>query len=397
MQTMKVLEINSVCGRGSTGKIATDIAAVLQDNGHECAIAYGRYEYGGSIPTIRIGNKLTVYMHGVKSFVSGKHGFGSKRATELLIKKINDYKPDIIHLHNIHGYYINIEVLFKYIRENRIPVVWTLHDCWTFTGHCAYFTYNKCDKWKDGCQDCAYRKSYPKSIVDKSEWNYQRKKEIFTSLDNALIVTPSAWLANLVHNSFLQKYSIKVINNGIDLSVFNNKHNSFAEKYNIKEKIILGVADAWSQRKGLQQFVELSEVLPAEYKIVLVGTVDNQQLPSNIIAFGRTQTQKQLAEIYASAYAFVNPTLEDNFPTVNLEALACGTPVITFDTGGSPETVDKTCGIVTSEKSVQGLMEAIKSLETSGITSEACMNRAKQFDRVKRVNDYLKLYKELLS
>lgn len=338
---MKVLQINSVCGFGSTGRIATDLYKVLEEQGHECLIAYGRGTAPEGINSYKIGTNLDTYLHVARTRLLDQHGYGSKKPTIELVKKIKEYNPDVIHLHNLHGYYLNLEVLFNYLAQSNKPVVWTLHDCWAFTGHCAYFDYIGCDKWKDECGNCPQKKIYPNSYgLDNSYNNFNQKKALFTRLNNLTIITPSQWLANLVKESFLNKYPIQVINNGIDLNVFKPTSSEFRKKYHLEEKkIILGVANVWNQRKGFNTFIELSSKLDEDYQIVLVGVTEKQKnnLPSNIIGINRTNNIEELAEIYTVADVFVNPTLEDNFPTVNLESAACGTPVITYKTGGSPE------------------------------------------------------------
>ncbi|WFB91441.1 glycosyltransferase [Streptococcus parasuis] len=364
---MKVLQINSVCGIGSTGRIATDIHNILIDQGHESYIAYGRDLPKNCDNAIRIGTKIDNYTHVLKTRLLDKHGFGSKQATIEFIDKVKKLNPDIIHLHNIHGYYINIEILFDYIKEAKKPVVWTLHDCWSFTGHCSHFDYIGCEKWKTGCFDCPQKHEYPKSLFfDNSNWNYSKKKEVFTGVDNMTIVTPSNWLANLVRKSFHKNYEIETIHNGIDLSVFKPTQGDFRKKYNIENKfIILGVSSVWNQRKGFFEYIELSQALKPDEVIVLVGVSEKQKenLPQNIIGITRTTNVKELAEIYSAADLFVNLTLEDNFPTVNLEALACGTKVLTYDTGGSSETIDMTTGIILSEKSVLTVLEEIRNIK----------------------------------
>lgn len=364
---MKVLQINSVCGIGSTGRIATDIHNILIEQGHESYIAYGRDLPKNCDNAIRIGTIIDNYAHVAKTRLLDKHGFGSTKATKEFINKVKSIDPDIIHLHNIHGYYTNIEVLFNYLKEANKPVVWTLHDCWSFTGHCAHFDYVGCDKWKTGCYSCPEKKAYPSSLIfDNSKNNYINKKEIFTGVKNLTIVTPSQWLANLVQESFLNEYPIKVINNGIDLNTFRPNISDFREKFNLNSKfIILGVASVWDRRKGFFEYIELSQALKPDEAIVLVGVSEKQKenLPQNIIGITRTTNVKELAEIYSAADLFVNLTLEDNFPTVNLEALACGTKVLTYDTGGSSETIDMTTGIILSEKSVLTVLEEIRNIK----------------------------------
>lgn len=342
---MKVLQINSVCGIRSTGRICTDLADVLEQNGHECKIAYGRE----SVPekyqkyAIRIGSDIDVKIHALEARIFDNAGFGSKKATERFIKWVEEYNPDVIHLHNIHGYYINIEVLFNYLAKANKPVVWTLHDCWLFTGHCAHYSFQKCDRWKNGCFQCPQKKCYPSSLcLDSSKKNWERKKSLFTSVKNMVLVVPSKWLANQVEQSFLGMYPIKIIPNGIDLGVFKPTSSDFRERNNLEnKKIILGVASAWGPRKGLNDFVELSKGLDDNYKIILVGLTEQQknELPKNILGITRTNNVKELAEIYTAADVLFNPTYEDTYPTVNLEAQACGTPVVSYRTGGSVESI----------------------------------------------------------
>ena len=342
---MKVLQINSVCGIRSTGRICTDLAEVLEQSGHECKIAYGRETVPEKYQkyAVRIGTDMDVKIHALQSRIFDNTGFGSKKATEKFIEWVKEYDPDVIHLHNIHGYYINIEVLFNYLAEADKPVIWTLHDCWTFTGHCAHYSYVKCEKWKKGCEKCPQKKEYPSSLIlDSSKKNWERKKDLFTSVKNMTFVTPSRWLANQVEQSFLRKYPVKVIPNGLDLNVFKPTPSDFRNIHNLEgKKIILGVASAWGPRKGLDDFVELSKILGENSKIVLVGVTAKQkkELPKNILAIERTNSVKELAEIYTAADVLFNPTYEDTYPTVNLEAQACGTPVVSYRTGGSVESI----------------------------------------------------------
>lgn len=394
---MKILQINSVCGIGSTGRIATDIHNILVEQGHESYIAYGRDLPKNCDNAIKIGTKIDNYTHVAKTRVLDKHGFGSIQATKEFINKIKDIDPDIIHLHNIHGYYINVEILFNYLKEANKPVVWTLHDCWSFTGHCAYFDYVGCDKWKTGCYSCPEKKAYPSSLIfDNSKNNYLNKKEIFTGVKNLTIVTPSQWLANLVQESFLNEYPVNVINNGIDLNTFRPDAGDFRKKFNLNGKfIILGVASVWDRRKGLKYFVELADKVSEDEVIVLVGLTEKQmnQIPENIIGITRTNNVEELVDIYSSADVFVNPTLEDNFPTTNLEALACGTPVVTFDTGGSPESISNNTGIKIPKIHRKDLYQIIR--RSKSFSSKACEIRGSEFNKNNLFQKYITIYKNL--
>ena len=389
---MRVLHINTF-GNGSTGRIAADICRTLYENEHEGLVAFSRNNIDNDVPHFQFGSKWSVYMDGVLTRITDRAGFYSSGPTKNLIKKIKEFDPDIIHLHNLHGYYINIEILFKYLRESGKPVVWTLHDCWPFTGHCPYFDFVGCDKWKTGCHDCPQIHEYPKSLlIDNSAQNYRKKKELFTSLKRMRIVTPSNWLANLVNQSFLNKYPVHVIHNGINRDIFKPTYGNWTRDHLLEDKkIILGVANIWERRKGLNDLVKLSELLPEDYQVVVVGLTDKQlkDMPSKVIGIKRTESAKELAEIYTSAYVFVNPTYEDNFPSVNLEALACGTPVITYETGGGPEIITEEIGAVVPKADIQSLASQIMSIRDS---PEACEVIANQFDRKQCYQPYIKLY-----
>lgn len=394
---MKVLQINSVCGIGSTGRIATDIHNILIEQGHESYIAYGRDLPKNCDNAIRIGTKIDNYTHVAKTRVLDKHGFGSIQATKEFINKIKDIDPDIIHLHNIHGYYINVEILFNYLKEANKPVVWTLHDCWSFTGHCAHFDYIGCNKWKTGCFNCPLKQEYPKSVlIDNSEWNYNKKKETFSGIKNLTIVTPSNWLADLVRDSFLNNYDIVTIHNGIDLSVFKPIESDFRKKYKLENKfMILGVSSVWNQRKGFYEYIKLSNMLEEDEVIVLVGVSEKQKenLPQNIVGITRTSNVKELAEIYSSSDVFVNLTLEDNYPTVNLEAKACGTLVVTYNTGGCSETVNQ-CVDITIDKNTEDVLKMIKKIRrNSNLQIEFNNEEITKNNKKTMISKYLMLYK----
>ena len=394
---MKVLQINSVCGSGSTGRIACDIKDVLKQNGDSCRIAYGRGFYDDP-DCFKIENDFTFKAHALLARFTDRQGFYSTAATKRLVGEIERYQPDIIHLHNIHGYYLNIRVLFEYLKQYDRPVVWTLHDCWAFTGHCAHFSMDGCNKWQSGCHHCVQKKNYPSSLLlDRSAANYRDKKNCFTGPAKLTVVTPSHWLAELVSQSFLSKYPTEVIHNGIDLSAFKPTHGQMAEKLKLQNKrIVLGVANIWGERKGLNDFVRLSERLDDDWRIVLVGLSEQQKsgLPDKIVGLTRTENVAELAELYTLADFFVNPTYEDNYPTTNLEALACGTPVITYATGGSPESIDDRCGAVVEQGNIAGLKEVI----TNGIFSrENCIDAAQAHDKRICFQKYIELYRRAVK
>lgn len=382
---MKIVGINSVAG-GSTGRIMITVAQMVRDAGGE-AYTFSEKRQGANAPVGHsyFGNRAENLLHRLYSVTTGISGTGSVFGTRKLLREIDKISPDVIHLHNLHGWYINVPMLFDYIRKNNIKTVWTLHDCWGFTAQCAHFTMEKCYKWTTGCYSCPRYRLYPYTWVDRTRKMWALKKKWLTGLDDLTIVTPSKWLADLASQSYLSEYPIKVINNGIDLDVFKPTPSSFREKYDLNEKkIVLGVASGWTYRKGLDVFIELASRLSEDYQIVLVGTNDkiDELLPDNIISIHRTQNQKELAEIYSAADVFVNPTREENYPTVNMEAVACGTPVVTFDTGGCKEIVGEGCGIVVNENTVDELEQYIYGLTGSSDRSTAkCVEYARRFDK----------------
>ena len=399
---MNILQVNIVCGIRSTGRIASDLHAILLSQGHQSTIAFGRYDAKNCDHTIRIGSRVDTYMHIVQTRLFDKHGFASADATKIFIEKIKALNPDVIHLHNLHGYYLHIGLLFEYLKQANKPVIWTLHDCWAFTGHCAYFDFVGCERWKTECHDCPSKRDYPQSFTDNSRWNYQAKKELFLGVKNLTLVTPSKWLAELVKQSFLRDYTGVIINNGIDLRVFRPTPSAFRIKHKLQDKfILLGVASDFSERKGYSYFIELSKQLKPDEKLVLVGLSEKQikSLPTGIIGITKTNNTQELAEIYSVADVFINPTLEDNFPTTNLEALACGTPVITFNSGGSPECLDASSGLVVDRGDLQELITAIAVIKKNGkeLYTAHCQKRAQDwFDKDTRLTEYIELYKEYL-
>ncbi|MCR4831834.1 MAG: glycosyltransferase [Pseudobutyrivibrio sp.] len=391
---MKILMINSVCGIRSTGRICTDLAIKLEEQGHEVKIAYGRENVPAQFErfAVRIGSDWDVTCHGLKTRLWDGMGLGSKSATKKFIEWVKEYNPDVIHLHNIHGYYINIPVLFDYLQTCGKTVIWTLHDCWSFTGHCMYFDFEGCDKWKTGCGSCPQRNVYPKLIgPDRSAKNFRLKQELITGIPNMHIVTPSKWLKDLAEQSYLKEYPIDVINNGVDTDVFKPTESDILERLCIKDKkVILGVAAVWDRRKGLADFVELSKLIDESYKIVLVGLSREQitELPGSIIGIERTDSVAELVELYSAARVFVNATYEDNYPTTNLEAIACGTPVITYNTGGSPESAN-IYGMTLQEKSAGAILEALGHID-----------KLKHFQRdisnAESIEEYVDIYKKIL-
>ena len=401
----RVLLVNTVCGTGSVGRLVAGLYHTLEAHGYECLVAYGRGEAPADIRAYRIGTDRDVYIHGAMSRLNDRHGFYSRRATLDFIAMIREYDPDIIHLHNIHGYYLNVGVLFTYLKKCGKKIIWTLHDCWSFTGHCSHFEYIGCTKWLNGCFKCEQLKEYPKSFgMDSSIQNYKDKKELFTGINDLTIVTPSEWLKDKVRQSFLREYPVVVVPTGIDLMQFYPYPETLSEDnliFRIKKglslrnkTILLGVANPWRERKGLKQFYMLSKSLSDRYAIILLGLNEKQiaDLPDGIIGLSRTDSTEELAALYSMADVYVNLTLEDTFPTTNLEALACGTPVVTYKAGGSPESIDETCGEVVDRNSVQGVVAAIEKIKAAGAscyTTEMCLRRAQLYSREYRFLEYI--------
>lgn len=398
---MRVLQINSFFSVGGPPRIVNGIYDTLIEQGHECKIAAAREEQYVPKDSIPIGNSLETYINAIKARVFDDEGLSARHATAKLIKQIRAYHPDIIQLHNLHGYYINIEILFGFLKEYKKPVVWTFHDCWPFTGHCAYFDSARCDKWVNGCFECPEKGTYPAScVMDRSKRNYSVKKSSFQGVDRLHIITPSKWLANLVEKSFLGCYPIDVINNGIDLDKFSYKQTNILDRNNLQGKrIVLGVAQNWAGRKGFEDFIQLSELLDDSYRVVMIGLTDDliRKTNNKIICIKKTNSIEELVEWYSAAEAFINLTYEDNFPTVNIEALACGTPVITYDTGGSPEAIDETCGIIVEQGNVNGVKDALYRLSKEENKRNNCFERSKMFGRETKYREYIKLYGRLVG
>ena len=380
---MKVVQINATCGAGSTGAICVAVSRLLTEQGIENYILYssGKSEYPLGIKYM---DDADAKVQALRARIFGNYGFNSQKATKRLIAELERIEPDVVHLHNLHGHNCDLTMLF-----------WTFHDCWSFTAYCPHFSMIGCDRWKTGCHDCPqYRKM--SWFFDRSSTLYQRKKELFSGLD-LTVVTPSQWLADLVSQSFFAGYSIKVITNGIDLRVFKPTVGDFRQKYGLEDKhIVLGVACAWDRRKGLDVFLDLHDRLDAsKYSIVLVGTNDavDKQLPPDIVSVHRTENRRALAEIYTAADVFVNPTREENYPTVEMEALACGVPVLAFNTGGCPEIIDDSCGMVIEYNSVNEMQKAIQIVcESHPFPRATCEKWGKRFSAEDRFADYVSLY-----
>jgi len=393
---MKIVIINSN-DYGSTGSIMFGVAKEAREQGHSA------YSFSRMLPAVYkkeghsfFGTCKDQNLHIKLSTNLGVEGFFSRNQTKKLIKEIDKIKPDVIHLNILHGWYINLPVLFKYIRKNNIKTFWTFHDCWAFTGHCPHFDSIGCNKWKTTCKKCPQLNVYPHVKRDFTGFMLKQKKKWFTSLKDLTIITPSNWLSKLVKQSFFKDYNTETIYNGINLETFKPTESDFRQKYHLEDKfIVLGVAFAWGDKKGLNDFITLAEKLPSNYQIVLVGTNDNvdKLLPKNVISIHNTYDAKELAGIYTSSDVFVNCTKEEVLGLVNIEANACGTPVITYNTGGSPECIDVSSGVVVEKNDIVTLEKAIIRVCTQKpFKKEDCINRAKLFDKNSKFKEYVALF-----
>jgi N-acetyl sugar amidotransferase len=393
--------------RASVGRIAESLGVLALKNGWESYIAYGRFPRASKSKLIKIGTHVDLLFHGLQTRFLDRHGLGSRRATKNLIKQIKDIKPDIIHLHHLHGYYINIKILFNFLSELSIPVIWTFHDCWSITGHCCHFDYTKCEKWKTECYKCPQKKEYPASyFADRSRKNYKLKKELFRSVSNMMIVNVSNWLNEIVRNSFMSNIPRQIIFNGVDVDLY--KPTPRANQNLIKRNLgirdgfmILGVASVWGKRKGFDDFIELSKKIDKNDFIVLVGLSNFQlkNLPSNIIAIERTENKQELKEYYASADVFLNLSVEETFGLTTAEALSCGTPAIVYNATACPEIIDADTGIVVDKNDINGLLNAIRLIQVKGkeAYSLSCRERAvKYYNRNERLREYIDLYEKML-
>lgn len=405
MQINPVLRMST-----STGRIMQEIGDLAMQHGWESYIAYSRGRDGVPDCTsqlIPIGNRWSVAWHGVVTRLLDRHGLASTQATKDFIRQVDDLKPDVIHIHNLHGYFLNYRLLFDYLSRQSVPVIWTVHDCWLYTGHCYYYSARGCNAWQTGCGYCPQQREFPASwLTDRSARNYIDKQRAFTSLpyERLTLVPVSAWMAGEMEHSFLKDCRMRVIHNGIDTEVFAPQDGrDLLAHYGLEGKhILLGVASIWSREKGLEDFIRMAPLLHEDERIVLVGIDDRtaRRLPAGIIPIRRTANVHQLAELYSAATAFVNATWQDNYPTVNLEAIACGTPVVTYRTGGSTESITPATGMVVEQGDIEAMLAAVRQIEAQGKGhySALCREYAlAHFRKEDRYMDYLRLYDEVMQ
>lgn len=404
---MRVAQINMV-NFGSTGRIVMQLAAAVRTDGGESAFFYtrvatkhyrrlppapqGEYRYGTFA-----GNNL----HFLLARITGKNCCYSRCSTKKLLRELERFQPDIVHLHNLHASYLNFPMLFAWLKKSGVKVVWTFHDCWPMTAKCPHFDLCGCERWKTGCHDCMQLHSYPAACIDRTAKLWEQRRALFTQLDSLMVVTPSNWLAGLAKQSYFSKYPVRVIHTGIDLDVFQpSQEDYFAALRQEGKYIVLGVANPWNVKKGLDVFIELSKRLDDRFQLVMVGTTAqlDASLPANIISIHATQNPAELAKIYSSADVFANPTREETLGLVNAEALACGTPVVTFASGGSPEVPDSTCGCAVPRDDIAAFEQQLVRVCTEQPYSAAdCRKRAMHFDAAQRLEDYLDVYRSVLA
>ena len=385
-----LLQINATANWGSTGRIVEATGLAAKSHGWDSYVAYGRYSCPSSLGLIKVGGFLNPYLHYLESRLFDREGLGSACATRDLVDVMKRLDPDVVHLHNIHDHWLNYNILFDYLNQSDIKVVWTFHDCWAFTGHCFHFEMAGCDKWKYQCGECPLSRTYPKSMRDNSRENYLLKKRLFTSCRDLTVAACSKWMADYVKDSFFSDRQVHVIHNGIDIDVFRPLEVTSDGRFRI-----LAVSNVWNREKGLYDIYKLRQMLPDDFVITVVGLAKEQlrQIPDGIAGMGRTAGVDELVRLYNEADVLVNASYADTFPTVNLEALSCGTPVVTYDTGGSPEAVDEDTGIVVPRGDVQSLAAALMHLRQHPLSPSACRIRAvENFDKNVCFNKYLELY-----
>ena len=393
---MRVVTINSG-NHGSVGKIISGIAKIARTRGYESFLFCppGRMQTQFLANNFFIGTRFERRCSDLANYIAGTQGSFNCFSTIQLTKRIDHINPDIIHLHNLHSNYVNLQILFDYLKDYKGRIVWTFHDCWPFTGHCPHFEVEGCYKWLNECKKCPLYREYPQNLIDRSNYLFNKKKKLFTSLNKLDVVTPSMWLKNYVDQSFLSQYNIHCIANGIDLNLFSPTESQFREKYSIGNKfIILSVAFSWGYKKGLDRLENLANRLENKFQIVIVGIDPSLVKNKKIICIPRTANHKELAEIYTTSDVFLNPTREDTFPTVNLESLACGTPVLTYGAGGSAEAIDDTCGTVVNEDNV---IATIHKLFNHNYNSVDCINRVKRYSDIAKFSEYVDLFEKLLD
>lgn len=391
---MKVLFINTVYAKGSTGTIIRNTGKYLEANGHEYKVAVGRGDDSDE-HVYRIGNYVDMHLHALCSRITDRAGFYSKKETRKFLNFVRDYNPDIIHLHNLHGYYINLPILFNYLKkEFKGRVFWTLHDCWTMTGHCTHFTAVGCYKWKDQCSTCPQTRNFPTSyLLDSSSRNHKEKKSIMSGIPNVTVVAVSDWLKSVASESLLKEYNITRVYNGIDLNKFVHTESNILAEHGIKDKkVILSVADGFDEQKGLPALLAVAKEAPSDWQFLIIGIEKRYMklLPDNVIGMERTSNQQELIKFYSAADVFYNPSLEETFGLVTAEAMACGTPAVVMNSTACPELIiNDDCGIVLD---VNSSPKQVVNALTCAMEKTGARKAAENFSVENQCRGYYELY-----
>lgn len=396
---MKVLQINAVYGYKSTGIIVKDIGETLQKVSDECY-----YAYQSSREPVkngyRVGGTLSWKWHALYARLLGKQAYASKIATRRFLKWIDKVNPDIVHLHNLHSNYINLNILCDYLAKRAIPTVITMHDCWYFTGKCTHYSAVKCDKWQTSCGSCPLNKSeQPSLFFDCTSKVLEDKTKHLLKLKNLTLVGCSEWIANEAKKSKLQSANIQVVYNGVDTAIFTPHDSQIRNELGIENQfVILGMADKWCLEQNRDVVERLITSQDSNTKFVIVGCKEEQKEHfksfNNVLALGYITDRNKLSDIYSAADVFVNLTRADTLPTVNMESICCGTPVITFNCCGGPELVDKDCGFIVEEGNVEQLISCVEAIKQQPLTFDV-QKQHEKFNKNECYKKYLEVYKNI--
>lgn len=402
----KLVQFNSVANWGSTGRLAEDIGDVAMSYGWDSYIVFGRQYNPSTSHLLRIGGKVSVFSHVMLTRLFDRHGFGSFYATKQLLKKFDEIKPDVFQFHNVHGYYLNLPLVLKYATEKKIPIVWSLHDCWSMTGHCSHFITVGCDRWKTECHDCPRKKAYPNSwLVDSSRKNFREKKRLIEAVPQLTIISGSEWLAGIASQSYFKGRDIRFIPDGIDTDIFQPRNNGveLRKKHGLEGKfVILATGTVWGEDKGISDYGRLREMLSDEYAIVLVG-MDEAALataPKGVIGLPRTKTPVELSEYYSMADCVMSLSKMESFGLTPVEGFACGTPAIVYNTTALPELITPETGFVAKFLDVADVKKKVEMLKEKGklAYSKKCREIAvEKYDRKRCYAEYLKVYEQLIG
>ena len=393
-----LLQINVTANWGSTGKIAEQIGQVVMAHGWESYIAYGRMMNPSKSKLIKIGTKFDVYEHYAENLILDNEGLASRRSTKRFLKKLDLIKPDIVHLHNIHDHYINYRYLLRYLIDNKIPIVWTFHDFWPVTGHCPHFIKGNCYKWQKECYECALSKSW----VDRSNRNFYYKKSLLQNIKNLHVVCVSDWVSSVVKESFLANHDIRVVSNGIDLSIFKPSESKQIQHLYRDKYVILAVASQWKEGKGLNDYLAMSQLIKEDEVIVLVGVDEKikRSLPNNIIGINRTNNVQELVDLYTRADVVTSLSSAETFGLTIIESYACGTPVVAYNNTAQGSLITNATGICVDDKNYKMAYEAIQEIRKSGKAkySKECIRFVTdRYNETYTKNQYMDLYNELLK